>query len=146
MHVGCMVNRLCVLGFVFLLTACTTTQLPTEEPIGIQLYYMGFLIQSPDRRSIPDSLAQAAGHGHMENIGRLLETGQLMLAGPFDDSEAPFGQTLAGIFILQAENKPEAEALLATDPAVQAGLFSFEVVPWYGPSGITFTGRPPVRR
>jgi hypothetical protein len=35
----------------------------------------------------------------------------------------------------------EARAMASEDPAVKAGRFTLEVIPWYGPKGITFPGR-----
>ena len=34
----------------------------------------------------------------------------------------------------------EAEALMRTDPAIIAGRFTMEVLPWYGPAGLTYDG------
>jgi len=78
--------------------------------------------------------AEARGkllRGHLDNIGRLAEAGSLVLAGPFGGHEKT-----AGILILDVESVDEAHELAATDPAVEAGIFSLELVQWYGSAGL----------
>ena len=67
----------------------------------------------------------------MDNIRRLAEDGQLVLAGPYlDDGE------LRGIYVFAVETLEEARALTETDPAVQAGRLAMELRPWYGPAAL----------
>ena len=69
--------------------------------------------------------------GHLKNIGRLAREGKLLLAGPFLD-KGPF----SGIFIFDVTTIEEAKALVSTDPAVQAGMFTMELHPWYGSAAL----------
>lgn len=41
-----------------------------------------------------------------------------------------------GIFILNTDNKEEAERMVATDPAVQAKIFDAEYYPWYATAAL----------
>jgi hypothetical protein len=45
--------------------------------------------------------------------------------------------SLAGIFILATDTVDEAPQLVDTDPAVAAGRFTVEIVPWLGPKTLT---------
>lgn len=77
--------------------------------------------------------------GHMANMGKLHEEGILKVAGPLGKNEF----TWRGIFILDCKTKEEAEKYVATDPAVAAGLFAVDIVPWYSePSGSFIHGKP----
>jgi uncharacterized protein YciI len=61
--------------------------------------------------------------GHMANIRRLADEGKLVIAGPFDH---PTDQAWRGLLILDVPTEIQADALAATDPAVQAGEFIAE--------------------
>lgn len=70
--------------------------------------------------------------GHMANIGRLAETGKLVLAGPLGKNEKNY----RGIFILNVPGVEEASELVQTDPAVKAKIFEVELFPWYGSAAL----------
>jgi len=59
------------------------------------------------------------------------------------DNHGAGKDALAGIFIFDVPSLEEAEALARMDPAVQAGRFTVEVMPWFGPAGLTYDGRVP---
>ncbi|MEB2782471.1 YciI family protein [Algoriphagus sp. C2-6-M1] len=69
--------------------------------------------------------------GHMANINKLSEEGQLVMAGPFFGNEE-----LRGLFIFAVESLEEAEKLTATDPAVKAGVLKMDVKEWYGSAAL----------
>ena len=71
--------------------------------------------------------------GHMENIQRLAKEGKLALAGPFSTKNE---RDYRGIFIFNVKTKEEAENLVKTDPAVIAGVFDYEIYPWYGSAAL----------
>jgi uncharacterized protein len=56
---------------------------------------------------------------------------KLVVAGPFGDDGR-----LRGIFVFKVSSLEEANALAATDPAVQAGRLSIVMRTWYVPEGI----------
>ena len=109
----------------------------------MRTYYMAFLRRGPawSAEKTPENMA--ASKGHMANIKRLAACGKLLIAGPFDVGPTPPPDALAGIFIFDVATKEEALALSQTDPAVKAGRFTIEVMPWYGPSGLTYDGHQP---
>lgn len=77
--------------------------------------------------------------GHMANMGKLYEDGILKVAGPFGKNDKAW----RGLFIFDCKTKEEAEQIAATDPAVAAGLFAVEILPWYGePTGSFVHGKP----
>ena len=70
--------------------------------------------------------------GHLDNISRLAEEGKLVVAGPFGKNELNY----RGLFILTTTSTDEAQDLLKTDPAIAAGVFDIEVLPWYGAAAL----------
>jgi len=87
-----------------------------------------------------DSAAKAKlFEGHMANINKLYYDGILKVAGPFGKNDFQW----RGIFIFDCKTKEEAESYVAGDPAVAAGLFAVDIVPWYGePIGSFKKGKP----
>lgn len=139
---------LVLLTLAIALHACQSPQ-PTDEPAaadtttstgydaelaaevgadeyGMRPYVMAFLKRGPNRDM--DSLeAVNLQRAHMDNIQRLAKEGKLVLAGPFMDNG-----DVRGIYVFAVATVVEAEALTATDPAIQAGSLVMELHPWYG--------------
>jgi uncharacterized protein YciI len=109
----------------------------------MRTYYMAFLRRGPAWSSEKTPESTAAFEGHMANINRLAACGKLLIAGPFDVQPGAPADAIAGIFIFDVPTLEEAVALTQTDPAVKAGRFVVEVVPWYGPAGLTYDGYKP---
>jgi uncharacterized protein len=114
-----------------------------EKKFSMRTYYMAFLRRGPAWTKERTPEAVEASKGHMANIERLAKCGKLVIAGPFDvPADAP-PDALAGIFIFDVATREEALALSQQDPAVKAGRFAIEVLPWYGPTGLTYEGHIP---
>jgi len=47
-------------------------------------------------------------------------------------------RALAGIFILRVASMEAAKAAVDSDPAVKAGRFVHEIVPWWGPASLRY--------
>jgi len=75
---------------------------------------------------------QALMRGHLANISRLAEAGKLVVAGPFGKNDLDY----RGLFILTTPSTDEARELLKSDPAIAAGVFDVEVIPWYGAAAL----------
>lgn len=96
------------------------------DPYGMHRYVMAFLKKGPNTSQ--DSVTAAKlQKAHLENIVRMAENGSLVLAGPFMDN----GE-IRGIYIFNVATVEEAQALTASDPAIQAGRLTMELHPWYG--------------
>jgi uncharacterized protein len=77
--------------------------------------------------------------GHFGNMERLYNEGILKVAGPFGKNDF----TWRGLFILDCKTKEDAEAYVKTDPAVAAGVFIVDIVPWFAEaSGSLAPGKP----
>lgn len=72
-------------------------------------------------------------NGHMGNIHKLADEGKIIVAGPFLEKNK---ENYRGMFIFNTKSKEEAEQWVKTDPAVQAGVFSYEIFSWYGSAAL----------
>lgn len=70
---------------------------------------------------------------HMANIQKLVDEGKIVVAGPFTGDNK---QNFEGMFIFNTKSKEEAESWVKTDPAVKAGVFGYEIFPWYGSAAL----------
>lgn len=100
------------------------------DKYGMSQYVVALLKKGPNRGqdSAEASKLQTA---HMANIGRMAESGDLVLAGPFMGN----GE-YQGIYIFNVKTVEEAQKLTETDPAVKAGRLTMELIPWYGSSAL----------
>ncbi len=70
--------------------------------------------------------------GHMANIGRLVNEGKLIVAGPIGKNDNAY----RGIFILNVKSIEEAQALVQTDPAINSKLLDADLYNWYGSAAL----------
>ena len=100
------------------------------DEYGMRTYVMALLRSGPNRSQDSTEAAELQ-RAHMENINRMAEEGQLLVAGPFLD-----GGALRGVYVFNVETVEEARALTESDPAIQAGRLEMELHPWYGPAAL----------
>ncbi len=85
---------------------------------------------------LDEASADALQDAHLAYLARLHEEGSLLAAGPLMGTA---DRRLRGLCIYRV-GPDEARALGEIDPAVRAGRFRYDVVPWMVPSGaIHFT-------
>jgi uncharacterized protein YciI len=89
---------------------------------------VALLILRPDAPQLDEEAAAALQDAHMAHLADLHEAGHLVAAGPLADEK------FRGLSILRTDVE-EARRLKESDPAVQAGRFSVEVMPWTVPAG-----------
>lgn len=102
-----------------------------ETPPDMVCYYLGLLTRGPKWTAEVTPETTRLGEAHMANIRRMGAAGQLVIAGPCPD-ESP----LQGIYVFKVGSLAEAQALTESDPAVQAGRFTFEIHPWWVMKGL----------
>lgn len=86
---------------------------------------------------LPDAEKKEAMAGHMANIGKMAEDGTLAVAGPFFKNDLNY----RGLYLFSVKTVEEAKALTETDPAVKAGIFKAEYLPWYGSAALPETNK-----
>lgn len=101
------------------------------DEYGMKHYVFAVLKTGPNQQWSKTEL-DSLFRGHMNNIKRLAAEGKLIVAGPFGEND----KSWRGLFIFNVSKIEEAKALLSTDPAVHAGLFDAELIPWYGSAAL----------
>ena len=94
--------------------------------------YVFCLLKSGTNTTASKEETQKLFEGHMTNISKLAKEGKLAVAGPFMKNDRNY----RGIYIFNVETVQEAEALVATDPAIQAKLLEAELTPWYSSAAL----------
>lgn len=113
-----------------------------EEMAPMRSYWMGIIKRGPDYDAeVSEEDRSALQAAHLARIGEVAAEGKMILAGPFGPQEGA-EDPLIGLFLYTVPTREEAEALAASDPAVQAGRLRVDIVQWYGVSGITYPGNP----
>ena len=99
---------------------------------GMKKYVLAILKTGPKDGDVTGDERQTIFAGHFSNMERLANEGKLAVAGPFGKNDKSF----RGLFILNAATVEEAEALASSDPAIKAGIFVVDLIPWYGSASL----------
>ncbi len=102
---------------------------------GMKMYSLVMLSTGP-RTDMPKADADKAFAEHLANMGRLAAAGKLVFAGPLAKNAR-----YRGLFVFDVKTSAEARALLATDPAIKAGLLVGEVYGLYGSAALLEVNR-----
>jgi uncharacterized protein YciI len=132
---GIVISIFCILAMSISVSAQNKKQKPENQ---IEQYWFVMLKTGPKQDFDSTQKAELFA-GHMDNINKMYYDGFLKVAGPFGKNDLNW----RGIFILDCKTKIEAEKLVQGDPAVAAGLFVVDIVPWFGaPTGSFKHGKP----
>jgi len=101
------------------------------DDYGMKKYVL-VILKTGDNKTTNKQFVDSCYTGHQANIGRLAETKQLIVVGPFGKNNDDF----RGLFILNVASIVEANKLLETDPAIKENLLIADVYPWYGSAAI----------
>jgi uncharacterized protein len=83
---------------------------------------------------LDEETAGAIQDRHLSFLAQLHESGKLLAAGPLLDPE----RNVRGLSVFKSDLE-ETRALVEADPAVQAGVFELQLLPWLVPAGaLTF--------
>jgi uncharacterized protein YciI len=111
---------------------------PQKGPkfLDIEPLWFGFLKRNTDAPKVSDEEAKEIQAGHMANINKMAESGDLVLAGPVAD-----GGDFRGIFIFRTPEKEKIMELASHDPAINKNRLKLELFRWYTAKG-TFPKQP----
>jgi uncharacterized protein len=136
-----------ILGALLLLASTPGGALPPPEPPVTALaagpedyematYQVAFYRKGPAWTASKTPELEKLQSEHMAHIGKMADTGKLIIAGPFMDNG-----DLRGMLIFRVDTPEEAKALAEQDPAVKAGRLVLEWHPWFAAKNITVTAK-----
>jgi uncharacterized protein YciI len=97
--------------------------------------YVFCLLKSGTNKTASKEETKKLFEGHMANINKLAKEGKLVVAGPFMKNDRNY----RGIYVFNVTTIEEAQALVATDPAIKANLLEAELTPWYATAALQET-------
>jgi uncharacterized protein YciI len=101
------------------------------DEYGMKQYIL-VILKTGENKTAGKEESNEAFRGHMENIGKLVKEGKLIVAGPLGKND----QTYRGIFIFNVPTIEEARELVKTDPAIKANLLAADLYEWYGSAAL----------
>jgi proline iminopeptidase len=107
---------------------------PLPMPEAWDTSYVLLLEANPTYQPASQEVMQAMLQAHLQYQLRLNADGRTLMGGPLVREE---GTPLAGMTVLRAASREEAEAIARADPGVAGGLFNASVRTW------TTAGTPP---
>ena len=93
-------------------------------------YQLVMLRKGPAAATTSTPAGQAVLKEHVSYLYKLAADGLAMVAGPFTD-----GGDIQGIIFMKAPSPEKALEIEGADPAVKAGIFSAEALPFMSPEG-----------
>ncbi len=102
------------------------------DEYGMKSYVLVILKTGPNDDKIVDKeIRSKIFQGHFANMNRLAKSDLLVLAGPLMNDKPK-----RGLLIFNVKTIAEAEVLVKTDPAVEAGIFIYEMTEYYGSAAL----------
>ncbi|KDA00682.1 YCII domain-containing protein [Hyphomonas polymorpha PS728] len=102
------------------------------DDLGMRSYVLAILKTGPQDAAITDKDQRAELFaGHFSNMGRLAEDGKLVLAGPLGGEDGR-----RGLFILNTAYIATAQEWVASDPTIEAGIFTVDYSKYYGSAAL----------
>jgi uncharacterized protein YciI len=126
MEVKPMKNRITSIIFLIVLSLVSLAHAQKSQAPKLVQFQMAIMKKGPKWATTSEQERNPILHQHLRNFVALLNSGKIVIAGPFADDT-----NLAGIFILRANSLAEAKTWVDADPAVKAGLFTPEMHPWF---------------
>ena len=96
-----------------------------EPKFEMGTFYLCLLVKGPNFNPAETPQNASWGQGHIKHMLSLLESGRVVVAGPFTDDDR-----IRGVLVSTAASVEEARSW-AADPAVKTGHFGVEVLQWY---------------
>jgi len=106
------------------------------ESLGADEYgmksYVLVILKTGSNTTTDKAFIDSCFRGHMENIGRLVEAGKLLVAGPLGKNKNAY----RGIFILNVTSFEEAKELMKTDAAINENILAADLYNWFGSAAL----------
>jgi uncharacterized protein YciI len=113
-----------------LIAVCVSLVLQGPPQMKMATYQLVILKKGPAFTSPQNEQTKKIMDGHVAHMMKLGAAGESLASGPVIDSG-----DMAGIMVMRAPSPEKARELEADDPAIEAGHFVMEVMPFMAPEG-----------
>ncbi|HWN99939.1 MAG TPA: YciI family protein [Blastocatellia bacterium] len=104
----------------------------SQEPkFEMGIFYLCLLVKGPKFNPAETPMNAPWGPGHIKHMVGLIESGRVLVAGPFTD-----GDRICGALVTTAASADEARSWAEADPGVKAGQFAVEVIQWFAAKNV----------
>ncbi len=107
-----------------------------QPPVELTDYYFGIIRKGAAWTAEETEAVAELQRQHLERIGRLADSGVLVLAGPIEATTG--AEDLRGLFVYRVSSMAEARALADSDPSVRAGRLLVDIFHWRGPARMIY--------
>lgn len=104
---------------------------PPAHLLHADRVWLGLFVRPSNAPQYDEGRLQEIQAGHIGNLVKMAESGDLVLAGPFENGDG----ALRGVLVFRTQDPGRIRELVAQDPAVQAGRLGVELYPWSIPKG-----------
>lgn len=101
------------------------------DDYGMKSYFM-VMLKTGSNESTDSLFLDSCFRSHMNNIIQLVESGDMIIAGPFGKNEDHY----RGIFVFNVPTQEEVEQMLLNDGAIQEGILEATIIPWYASAAL----------
>ncbi len=114
------------------------------SPPQLATYQVALLRQSRQYHDFDEESRERIFQEHLAYTLSMVASGEQLAAGPVRDSPAG-AERICGLGVYQKESLDEARQILANDPGVRQGLYTFDVMTWLSAPGVInpLAGRSP---
>jgi uncharacterized protein YciI len=130
---GSSLSKLMIVAFLCsLLPIASEAGSRGQEPkFEMGTFYLCLLVKGPKFNPADTPENTSWGPGHVKHIRSLIESGRVVVAGPFTDDDR-----IRGVLVTTAASVEEARSWAEADPAVKAGQLGVEVLQWYAAKNV----------
>ena len=112
-----------------------------SSPPQLATYQVALLRRSRQYEDFDETSRERIFREHLAYTLGNVASGEQLAAGPVRDARAE-DETICGLGVYLKDSLDEVRELLANDPGVKQGLYTFDVMTWLSAPGI---GTPPAR-
>lgn len=101
------------------------------DQYGMKSYIL-VILKTGSNNTTDKAFVDSCFAGHMSNMGKMVKSGKLVVAGPISKNDDNF----RGIFILNTSDMDEAKELLKADPAIASDILAVDMYKWFGSAAL----------
>ena len=104
---------------------------PQEPKYEMGTFYVCLLVKGAKYNAAETPQNASWGPGHIKHMTGLVDSGRVVIAGPFIDDAR-----IRGLWVMTATSVEDAQSWAEADPGVKAGHFAVEILKWFAAKNV----------